>query len=170
MWCGQKSAMSVLDPGRLSGIQEGSSARMTEWLPFLHPVWQSVGIALGFAALRVGLALRRGRRTHNNAIMWGAQRGRHARLGKCCLWIIGSGYLLGIGELWLIRGEGVLRSAHFYFATLALALFCWGALYGFAMLRSTTSSAEQRDLHAFLLPLALLVMVGAGLLGLKLLP
>jgi hypothetical protein len=143
---------------------------MTEWLPFLHPVWQSVGIALGFLALREGLALRRGRRTQARAVTRSRQRSRHARLGKCCLWIIGSGYLLGIGELWFVRGETVLRSAHFYFATLALALFCWGALYGFAMLHGTTSYAERRDLHGFLLPLALLLMVGAGLLGLKLLP
>jgi hypothetical protein len=99
-----------------------------------------------------------------------AQRSRHARLGKYSLGIIGSGYFLGIGELWFIRGETVLRSAHFYVATIAIALFCWGALYGFAMLRATAMSAEQRDLHGFLLPLALLLMVGAGLLGLKLLP
>jgi Protein of unknown function (DUF4079) len=143
---------------------------MMEWLPFLHPVWQGVGIALGFVALREGLALRRGRRTQARAVRRRALRLRHARLGKCSLGIIGSGYLLGIGELWFIRGETVLRSAHFYFATVALALFCWGALYGFAMLRGTTSYAEQRDLHGFLLPLALLMMVGAGLLGLKLLP
>jgi hypothetical protein len=143
---------------------------MTEWLPFLHPVWQSIGIALGFVALREGLALRRGRRTHARVISQRAQRSRHARLGKYSLGIIGSGYFLGIGELWFIRGETVLRSAHFYVATIAIALFCWGALYGFAMLRATAMSAEQRDLHGFLLPLALLLMVGAGLLGLKLRP
>jgi hypothetical protein len=86
------------------------------------------------------------------------------------LWIIASGYFLGIGELFFIRGEAILRSAHFYFATIALALFCWGALYGVAMVRDTCSYAHRRDLHGFLLPLALLIMVGAGLLGLKLLP
>jgi hypothetical protein len=143
---------------------------MTEWLPFLHPVWQSIGIALGFVALREGLALRRGRRPHARVISQRAQRSRHVRLGKYSLGIIGSGYLLGIGELWFIRGETVLRSAHFYVATLAIALFCWGALYGFAMLRAAAVSEDQRDLHGFLLPLALLLMVGAGLLGLKLLP
>jgi hypothetical protein len=149
---------------------EGALSSMTEWLPFLHPVWQSVGIALGFVALREGLALRRGRRTQVRVAAPSAQRSRHAWLGKCCLWIIGSGYFLGIGELWFIRGETVLRSAHFYFATFALVLFCWGALYGLAMLRGTTSYTERRDLHSFLLPLALLMMVGVGLLGLKLLP
>jgi Protein of unknown function (DUF4079) len=143
---------------------------MTEWLPFLHPVWQSLGIALGFVALREGLALRRRRRTQAHMVRQRAQRSRHARLGKYSLGIIGSGYLLGLGELWFIRGEAVMRSAHFYFATLALALFCWGALYGFAMLRGTAMSAEQRDLHGFLLPLALLMMVAVGLLGLRLLP
>jgi hypothetical protein len=143
---------------------------MTEWLPFLHPVWQSIGIALGFVALREGLALRRGRRTQARRVRQRAQRSHHARLGKCSLGIIGSGYLLGLGELWFIRGEPVLRSPHFYFATLALALFCWGALYGFAMERGTARSAEQRDLHGFLLPLALLIMVATALLGLKLLP
>jgi Protein of unknown function (DUF4079) len=143
---------------------------MTEWLPFLHPVWQSMGIALGFVALREGLALRQGRRTQARALRPSARRARHVRLGKCCVWIIGSGYCLGIGELWLLRGETVLHSAHFFFATMALALFGWGALYGFAMLRGTRSYAERRDLHGFLLPLALLLMVGAGLLGLRLLP
>ena len=143
---------------------------MTEWLPFLHPVWQILGIALGLLALREGLALRRRRRTQVRAARHSAQRARHAWLGKCSLCIISSGYLLGIAVLWLVRAEAVLRSAHFYFATIALALFCWGALYGFAMLRSPTAYGERRDLHAFLLPLALMMMVGVGLLGLKLLP
>ena len=143
---------------------------MTEWLPFLHPVWQAMGIALGFMALREGLALRRRRRIHTRISSQQTQRSRHARLGKYSLGLCGSGYLLGIGELWLVRGEAVLRSAHFYVATIAIVLFCWGAWYGFAMLRSTAISAEQRDLHGFLLPLALLMMVGAGLFGLKLLP
>jgi hypothetical protein len=143
---------------------------MTDWLPFLHPAWQSVGIAFGFAALQEGLRLRRGRRSHAGAGMRSAGRSRHVRLGKCSLWIIASGYLLGIGELWFIRGEPILRSAHFYVATVALALFGWGALYGFAMLRGSASYAESRDLHGFLLPLALLIMVGAAFLGLKLLP
>jgi hypothetical protein len=143
---------------------------MMEWLPFLHPVWQSVGLALGFMALREGLALRRWRHIHAYVVDQRVQRVHHARLGKYALGIIGSGYLLGIAELWFIRGEPVLRSAHFYFATIALVLFCWGAWYGFAMLRGTARGAEQRDLHGFLLPLALLIMVGAGLLGLRLLP
>jgi hypothetical protein len=143
---------------------------MTDWLTFLHPLWQIVGIAFGFAALREGLALRRGRRTQAPAARRSAQPARHVRFGKCCLWIIASGYLLGIGELGLLRDEPILRSAHFYFATLALSLFCWGALYGFAMLRGTPSYAVRRDLHGFLLPVALLMMVGVGLLGLRLLP
>jgi len=143
---------------------------MTEWLPFLHPVWQSVGIAIGFLALREGLALRRGRRLQARGFPRSGQRSHHAWLGKCSLWIISSGYLLGIGELWFVRAEAVLRSAHFYFATIALGLFCWGAVYGFGMLYIPRSSADRRDLHGFLLPLALTMMVGVGLLGLKLLP
>jgi hypothetical protein len=69
-----------------------------------------------------------------------------------------------------VRAEAVLHSAHFYFATIALVLFSWGALYGFAMLHGSTADGERRDLHGFLLPLALFMMVGVGLLGLKLLP
>jgi hypothetical protein len=143
---------------------------MAEWLPFLHPVWQMVGIALGFLALREGLALRRGRRLQLRGAPQRARRLHHAWLGKWSLWVISSGYLLGIGELWFVRAEAILRSAHFYFATIALALFCWGALYGFAMLDNPTSSADRRDLHGFLLPLALTMLVGVGLLGLTLLP
>ena len=161
---------SVILAPMFKGLWEESAPAMTEWLPFLHPVWQSVGIALGVLALREGLALRRQRRTQAHAVRQSAQRSHHAWLGKCSLWVIGSGYLLGIGELWFVRAEAVLRSAHFYFATIALGLFCWGAVYGFAMLCSPTSYAERRDLHGFLLPLALTMMVGVGLLGLKLLP
>jgi hypothetical protein len=143
---------------------------MTEWLPFLHPVWQSMGLVLGFVALREGLALRRRRRIPLPAHAREAQRARHVWFGKCSVWIIGSGYLLGLGELFFVRGEPILRSAHFYFATLALGLFGWGAMYGFAMLRSSSTATERRELHGFLLPLALLMMVGVGLLGLRLLP
>jgi len=63
-----------------------------------------------------------------------------------------------------------LRSAHFYFATFALVLLGWGALYGFALLRGTTRDREYRELHSFLLPLALFLLVGVGVLGLQLLP
>jgi hypothetical protein len=143
---------------------------MIKWLPFLHPIWQIMGITLGFMALREGLALRRGRRPDAGVNGQRAPRARHVRLGKYALGMLCTGYLLGLGELWMVRGETVLRSAHFYFATLALALFCWGAWYGFAMRRSPVICAEQRDLHGFLLPLALLILVGAGFFGLQLLP
>ena len=145
-------------------------ARMTEWLPFLHPVWQSIGIALGFMAWRKGFAIRRGRRGHPQVTPHSVQLSRHVRLGKCCLWIVGSGYLLGLSELFFVRGEPVIRSAHFYFATIALGLFGCGAMYGFALLRSRSTPVERRDLHAFLMSLALLMMVGVGFLGLQLLP
>jgi Protein of unknown function (DUF4079) len=152
------------------GIWEASTSAMTEWLPFLHPLWQSLGIALGFLALREGLALRRQRRLQARAVGQSVERSRHTWLGKWSLWIISSGYFLGIAELWIVRAETILRSAHFYFATLALVLFCWGAVYGFAMLRDPSSDGERRELHGFLVPLALMMMVGVGLLGLKLLP
>jgi hypothetical protein len=143
---------------------------LSDLLPFLHPLWQGVGIVLGVVALREGLALRRLRRQSTEAVVRPTKLQRHTRLGKACWWIVGSGYGLGIAELLWVRGEVVMRSAHFYFATLGLGLFCWGALYGLVMLHGTTSHGSRRELHAFLLPLALLVMVGAGLLGLALLP
>ena len=145
-------------------------AMLTDVLPFVHPLWQWVGIVLGFVALREGLALRKHRRRAAQDSMPMASRKRHARLGKACWWTIGVGYLLGLAELSLIRGQSVMQSAHFYFATLALGLFCWGAMYGLAMLRGTTAYASCRELHGFLLPLALLIMVVVGLLGLQLLP
>jgi polyferredoxin len=143
---------------------------MMDWLPFLHPVWQCVGLVLGFVTLREGLALRHSRRHEGRNDARATRRRRHVRLGKSCLWIIGSGYLLGMSELFWVRGEPILRSAHFYFATLALALLFWGALYGFAMVRGPGHYAERRELHGFLLPLALIVLVGVGILGLTLLP
>lgn len=143
---------------------------LTDVLPFVHPLWQFVGIVFGFAALREGLALRRRRHQPTRGTARSVSRSRHMQLGKVCWWIIGSGYFLGIAELLWVRGEPILRSAHFYFATLALGLFCWGALYGLGMQRGTTSHASYRDLHSFLLPLALFLMVVVGLLGLQLLP
>jgi hypothetical protein len=143
---------------------------MTDLLPFIHPVWQCLGIILGFVTWREGLALRALRRTRAHEEAYAARRARHVRLGKRWLWIIGSGYLLGLGELVFLRREPVFRSAHFYFATLALVPLAWGALYGLAMLRGTPRALEYRELHSFLLPLALFLLVGVGVLGLQLLP
>jgi hypothetical protein len=166
----QKSAQrhdGVADAWHREG---GARFRMGEWLPFLHPLWQGVGLALGFAALREGLALRRRRRQRRLSLARGTRQARHVRLGKACWWMLSSGYFLGIAELSWVRGEPVMGSAHFYFATLALALLCWGALYGLAMQRGTAHYAARRDVHGFLLPLALLIMVVVALLGLPLLP
>lgn len=143
---------------------------LTEFLPFIHPLWQGVGIALGFMTWREGLALRKLRRSKAPADSYAVRRARHVRLGKSCLWTLAGGYLLGVGELFFVRGEPILRSAHFYFATLTLILLGWGALYGFALLRGTTRDREYRELHGFLLPLALFLLVGVGVLGLQLLP
>ena len=143
---------------------------MNEWLPFLHPLWQGVGLALGFAALREGLVLRQQRRQRRHTTGHGTRQARHIRLGKASWWMLASGYLLGIAELLWVRGEPVMRSAHFYFATLAFGLLCWGVLYGLAMQYSTSNYAARRDLHGFLLPLALMIMVVVALLGLSLLP
>ena len=143
---------------------------MIDLLPFVHPIWQCVGIILGFVTLREGLALRKLRRNRVSDGAHATRRARHVRLGKSCLWILGSGYFLGLGELAFIRQEPIFRSAHFYFATLAVALLVWGGLYGFAMVRGTASYRERRELHGFLLPLALFLLVGVGVLGLTLLP
>jgi hypothetical protein len=143
---------------------------LTDVLPFFHPLWQCLGIVLGFAALRAGLVLRRRRRQPLPDLTRTADQQRHVWLGKACWWTIGSGYLLGLVELLWVRGEPIMRSGHFYFATLALGLFCWGGLYGLAMLRGTPSYAACREWHGFLVPLALLLMVVVGLLGLPLLP
>jgi len=143
---------------------------MTDWLAFLHPIWQGVGMGLGFVTLREGLLLRKIRRSEAPGGAHVARRARHVRFGKRFLWIIGSGYFLGMGELLLLRGELIWRSAHFYFATLTLALLTWGVLCGFSMLRGTAHYEERRELHAFLLPLSLLMLVGVGVLGLRLLP
>ena len=143
---------------------------MPEWLAFIHPIWQCVGIVLGFVTLREGLRLRKIRRGKAPTGGHATRRARHVRCGKRFLWIIGSGYFLGIGELLLLRGELILRSAHFYFATLTLILLTWGVLYGFAMLRGIARYEERRDLHGFLLSLSLLMLVGVGMLGLRLLP
>ncbi|MGH8059842.1 MAG: DUF4079 family protein, partial [Candidatus Entotheonellia bacterium] len=125
---------------------------------------------LGFMTWREGLALRKLRRGKAPAGTYAVRRARHVRLGKSCLWTIAGGYLLGVGELIFVREEPILRSAHFYFATLTLVLLGWGALYGFALLRGTTRDLEYRELHSFLLPLALFLLVGVGVLGLRLLP
>ena len=105
--------------------------------------------------------------------MWSGRRAALApRLaGKCSLWVIGSGYLLGIGELWFVRAEAILHSAHFYFATIALgpssaggrymALPCCAALH-------RMQSGVTCMVSSYPWPSSL--MVGVGLLGLKLLP
>jgi hypothetical protein len=83
---------------------------------------------------------------------------------------ISVGYGLGILELLYVRMEPAFRSSHFYFATIAYALFLGGLFYGYQLVQRKGKRQENREMHIFCVTLALFLSLGAALMGFMLLP
>ena len=62
------------------------------------------------------------------------------------------------------------QSAHFYFATITLLLFLGGGFTGWRLKQGTKKYADVRDIHGFLVYLALFISLGVGVMGFILLP
>lgn len=127
-------------------------------------------LALGFFTWKIGLDLRRQRLrtiTLQDRPAWVA---KHVRLGTIFMIGISAGYALGILELVYVRGELAFRSSHFYFATMAYALFLGGVFYGYRLVQRKGKRQEMREMHIFCVTLALFVSLGAAVMGFTLLP
>lgn len=139
-------------------------------LAYIHPIVQVLALVIAFAALRLGLALKkyRGRSgvLHNRHEIIT----RHMQLGYITVATLAGGYLLGLISMPWLRGRPPFGSAHFFFATIALLLFLGGTYTGWRMKRGTKRFSDVRDIHGFLAYLAVFVSLGVGVMGFILLP
>ena len=139
-------------------------------LAYIHPILQVLVLVIAFAALRLGLALKkyRGRSgvLHNQHDIIT----RHMQLGYLTVASLSGGYLLGLISMIWLRDRPPFGSAHFFFATMALLLFFGGAYTGWRMKSGTQRFSDVRDIHGFLAYLAVFVSLGVGVMGFILLP
>jgi hypothetical protein len=143
---------------------------MKDFLAYIHPVVQVLVLLIALATLRLGLALknhRTGRRTL--AQREGIYR-RHTQLGLIFVSCLIGGYLLGILSMLWFRERPPFRSPHFFFGTLALLLFIVGGYTGWRLKQGTERYADVRDIHGFLVYLALFIALAVAVMGFILLP
>jgi Protein of unknown function (DUF4079) len=143
---------------------------MKDLLAYVHPVVQVLVLLLAVATLRLGLALKNHRTGQRALAQWEGIYNRHTQLGLifvCCL--IG-GYLLGMLSMPWFRERPPFRSPHFFFGTLALLLFVGGGYTGWRLKQGTEHYADVRDIHGFLVYLALFIALAVAIMGFILLP
>lgn len=137
-------------------------------LAYVHPLWQLAALALAAYVLALGLRLRglrrRGRFAERARLV-----GRHARLGLVFVAALAVGLTGGPVTMAFVRHDPVLRSAHAFFAGLAVIPLAVGAILGWRLWRGRATPAA-RDLHVFCMGLGLLLALVTLMLGLDLLP
>ena len=143
---------------------------MKTLLAYLHPLVQMLVLLVALATLRLGLVLKR----HHSRQRLLQNRHevfqRHTQLGLIFLGCLIGGYLFGMVSMSWFRERLPFQSAHFYFATITLLLFLGGGFTGWRLKQGTKKYADVRDIHGFLVYLALFISLGAGVMGFILLP
>jgi hypothetical protein len=143
---------------------------MQDPLAYIHPVLQVLVLLIALATLRLGLALKkhrtRQRRLQNRPEIFQ----RHTQLGLVFITCLSGGYLLGLLSMPLFRERAPFRSAHFFFATIALLLFLGGSYIGWRLKHGTKKYADMRDIHGFMVYLGFFISLGAAVMGFILLP
>lgn len=143
---------------------------MKDLLAYIHPVVQVLVLLMALAALRLGLALKNHRTGQRQLAQWQGIYNRHTQLGLICVGCLLGGYLLGILSLPWFRERPPFRSPHFFFGTLALLLFVGGGYAGWRLKQGTERYADVRDIHGFLVYLALFIALAVAVMGFILLP
>jgi hypothetical protein len=139
-------------------------------LAYLHPVVQVLVLLMALATLRLGLALKAHRTSQRQLHNWHEVFQRHTQLGLLFLAALSAGYVLGLLSMPLFRERPPFRSAHFFFATVSLVLFLGGGYTGWRLKQGTEKYADVRDVHGFLVYLALFISLAVGVMGFILLP
>jgi hypothetical protein len=141
-----------------------------DMLAYLHPVLQVFVIIVAIATLRLGVVLKKDRygqrRLRNRRTIYQ----RHTLLGLISIGCLTGGYGLGLLSMPLLRDRAPFRSAHFFFATIALLLLLGGAYAGWRLKQGTLKYADVRDIHGFLVYLGLFISLGVAVMGFILLP
>jgi hypothetical protein len=68
------------------------------------------------------------------------------------------------------RERPPFRSPHFFFGTLALLLFVAGGYTGWRLKQGAERYADVRDIHGFLVYLAMFIALAVAIMGFILLP
>ena len=143
---------------------------MRELLAYVHPVVQGLVLLMALATLRLGLALKNHRTGRRQLLQWQGVYNRHTQLGLIFVGCLIGGYLLGLLSMPLFRQRPPFGSAHFFFGTLALVLFVAGGYAGWRLKQGTERYADVRDIHGFLVYLAVFVALAVAVMGFSLLP
>ena len=143
---------------------------MKDLLAYMHPVVQVLVLLLAVATLRLGLALKNHRTGQRALAQWEGIYNRHTQLGLIFVSCLIGGYLLGILSMPWFRERPPFRSPHFFFGTLALLLFVAGGYTGWRLKQGTEHYADVRDIHGFLVYLALFIALAVAIMGFILLP
>lgn len=138
---------------------------MARWLPYLHPTWMLVALALCLGALRVGLSLRRARLVR--APRPRGARERHLRLAKSGVALLLAGAVLGPISVALLRDWTPMSTFHALLGGCAAVLFGGAALQGRRLERGDRGA---RRAHAALAAGALALALVAAVAGFALLP
>ena len=143
---------------------------MKDLLAYMHPVVQVLVLLMALATLRLGLALKNHRTGQRALAQWEGLYNRHTQLGLLFVSCLIGGYLLGILSMPWFRERPPFRSPHFFFGTLALLLFVAGGYTGWRLKQGTERYADVRDIHGFLVYLALFIALAVAVMGFILLP
>jgi uncharacterized protein DUF4079 len=143
---------------------------MKDLLAYLHPLVQVLVLLMALATLRLGLALKNHRTGQRALAQWEGIYNRHTQLGLLFVSCLIGGYLLGILSMLWFRERPPFRSPHFFFGTLALLLFVAGSYTGWRLKQGTERYADVRDIHGFLVYLALFIALAVAVMGFILLP
>jgi hypothetical protein len=143
---------------------------MKNLLAYMHPVVQVLVLLMAVATLRLGLALKNHRTGQRALAQWEGIYNRHTQLGLIFVSCLIGGYLLGILSMPWFRERPPFRSPHFFFGTLALVLFVVGGYTGWRLKQGTERYADVRDIHGFLVYLALFIALAVAIMGFILLP
>ena len=125
---------------------------------------------MALATLRLGLALKKHRTRRCLLQGHGQIFTRHVQLGLLFIGCLCGGYVLGLLSMIFFRQQTPFRSAHFFFATLALCLFLGGAYAGWRLKQGTKKYADVRDIHGFMVYLGFFISLGVAVMGFILLP
>ena len=143
---------------------------MKDLLAYMHPVVQVLVLLIAVATLRLGLALKNHRTGQRALAQWEGIYKRHTQLGLIFVSCLIGGYLLGILSMPWFRERPPFRSPHFFFGTLALLLFVAGGYTGWRLKQGTERYADMRDIHGFLVYLAMFIALAVAIMGFILLP
>ena len=134
-------------------------------LAFVHPAWMLTSIAAAFATARLGLAIRRLRRSGQP--VGAGLRGRHLRLGKLSLIGIGIGFAVGPVSMVFLRDRPAFESFHSMLGMIVLGLFAWTGWSGRALARGRK---DAREIHRIAAASSLAAALFSAVAGFILLP